>query len=373
MNQMHILFIPPNGQFKKQDFSLQRISKWLSHTENIKTTLLHVKPEFFNPQTTMFDTIIEVSTEEEIFTKLKEISFDKIFHRSWMGGYEFAAKLVKDFDNVIINLKDWNFAPQDIYAFFYPENKDHESIEYIFKNCNTILSHFTKEQAEIWAQEYNVSSDKFIFFPEYCNPNSFHIKPILPYENLHLVYAGALPASSFAEDYFPGKSHLRAIKRLTKQRITVDFVLPEDVYETTMKSTELFKDFLYENAMNKRFHLIKGKALQPTILDKYHFGFFELEASGINYSLYQYAITSKFAFYLEAGLPILINDRFHSIAKIVKENDLGIVFNNADIENFHNILAISQEQYNTFIDNIKRYRTSFIYNDEKRKKLGLTR
>lgn len=370
MNSKHIILIPPNGQLKKQDFSLQRISKWLGKTENIKTTLLHVKPEFFNPKITMFDNIIEVSTEEEIFTKLAEISFDKIFHRSWMGGYPFAANLVKEFDNVIINIKDWNFADKEVYEFLFPNSKDHEAIEYIFKNCPTILSHFTKEQSKIWAKEYNVSSDKFIFFPEYCNKKSFHKKPLSSLKTINLVYAGALPPSSFAEDYFPGKAHLRSIQILTNQKINIDFVLPEHVYETTLKSNELFKDFLYENEMNKRFHLIKGKALKPDILNKYHFGFFELEASGINHMLYKYAVTSKFAFYLEAGLPMLMNDKFVSMAKIVKENNLGIVFNNNDLENFKEILNISQKKYNTFIENIKQYRKCFIYNDTKLKNIG---
>lgn len=371
MSPQHIVLIPPNGQFKKQDFSLQRINKWLKTNKNISTTLVHIKPEFFTVDTSVFENVVEVSSKEEIFQTLKRLHTDAILHRSWMGNYDFAAQLVQKFDNVIVNIKDWNFASKEVYEFLYPDSKDHESIAFIFKQCPYILSHFTKEQSLLWAEEYGVNADKFIFFPEYCNESSFYDKPYLPYKNIHLVYAGALPPTSFAEDYFPGKAHLRSIKKLTQQKIAVDFVLPENVYETTFRSTELFKDFLYENTLNKYFNLVKGKALSPEVLDAYHFGFFELEASGLNHMLYKYAVTSKFAFYLEAGLPILINNKFISIANIVQEHKLGIVFDNADLAHFKDTLDISQHDYDSFIANIQRYRQTFTYHQLHLKTFGL--
>jgi len=371
MQQIKIIFIPPSGQFKMHDYSLQRIVKWLKLSGKVQSTLLHIKAQHFELDTSMFNNVIEAKNRDEIILLLKTMPYDIIFHRSWMTAYEFAAQLVKEFDNVAVNIKDWNFAPKDVYEFLYPDFKDYEAIEYIFKNSNHILSHFTKEQAKLWAKDYKTDKNKFISFPEYCNKNSFNDKPALKYKNINIVYAGAIPATIQPEDFFPGKSHIRSIKQLTKQNINVDFVLPEHVHKNTLRLVDMFKDFIYEDETNDRFNIIKGEALNSKILNKYHFGFFELEASGINQSLYEYAITSKFAFYLEAGLPILINDRFISMSKLVKKHQLGIVFNNDDVKNMSSVLNISQKKYDSFVKNIKKYRKNFIYDNKKLKKLGL--
>src|SRR5690606_33586323 len=108
--------------------------------------------------------------------------------------------------------------------------------------------------------------------------------------------------------------------------------------------SELFLDFQYENEYNDNFSVKKGANLKSEILDEYHFGFFELETSGINTELYEYAITSKFAFYLEAGLPILINKKFKSMAEVVAKHELGIVFSNSDVMHMSEKLMISQSQ-----------------------------
>ncbi|AXH10879.1 hypothetical protein AHALO_2552 [Malaciobacter halophilus] len=375
MKNKHLILIPPNGRFKKQDFSLFRIIKWLKNFENIKISLIYIEDGNINKNLKDFINIYKVKDEEEIFNIIKLLDYDFIFHRSWMGAYYFAAKLVKTFDNVLINIKDWNFAEKEIYEYLFQNNKDYESIEYIFKNCDNILSHFTKEQAKLWAKEYNTNKNKFKFFPEYCNKKSFNNKPKIKYsKNVKLVYAGKIPSSCLAEDYFPGKAHLRSIKKLTKQKINIDFVLPPDVYEDFTTSKKLYLDFIYENKMNKRFNLKKGKILNSQILNKYHFGFFELEASGINHELYKYAITSKFAFYLECGIPILINEKFHSIAKIVKKYNLGIIFNNNDLENLNDKLKISQDEYNLLCKNIKKFRKNFTYEKKAKilsKKVGI--
>lgn len=361
MKILRVVLIPPNGQLKKHDFSFQRIEKWLSKFDNIETTLLHIKPLNFTPDISIFKSVIEVKNEEELFDILNRLDFSFIFHRSWMGSYEFAARIIKEFNKVIINIKDWNFAEKEVYESIFPNNKDHESIDFIFKNCSTILSHFTKEQYLPWAKEYNTNESKFIFFPEFCNENNFNKRKPIKYKNIHLVYAGAIPPTSFPDEYFPGKSHLRSIKSLSKQKINIDFVLPPHVYDTFFNPKGDFLDFILESKLNKRFNIVKGKELNSEILNKYHFGFFELEASGRNHNLYKYAITSKFAFYLEAGIPILINEKFYSMSSIVKKHKLGIIFKNSDLKDLNKKINISQNEYNLFCKNINNFRKKFTY------------
>lgn len=360
MKQKHIVFIPPNGEFKKQDFSLLRITTWLKTVKTVKTTLLFIRTDNVNFNTDIFDTIIEVNNKEEILKKLKKISCDIIFNRSWMHSYQFSKQIVEKFDNVVVNIKDWNFCSEKEYKFLFGNSKDFKAIQYIFKHSKYILSHFTIEQAKLWAAEYNIDEDRFIFFPEYCNEESFIDKHI-EYKNIKIVYAGKILPSTFPEQLFPSKSHLRSIRKLTEQNIMIDFVVPEKEYEDMRSNRSSYLDFLYEDKFNKRFKLVKGKALDPIVLKEYHFGFFELETSGENKSLYEYAVTSKLAFYLEANLPILINKDFISIANVVSKYNLGILFCNDDLNSFSKVLNISQEEYNQFVNNIKKFRDNFTY------------
>lgn len=360
MNYNKIILIPPNGKLKKQDFSLHRINKWLKDF-NIEVILMLISEKDEIAYKDDFENVVMVEDEIKLFEAIKTIDYDCILHRSWMGAYSFAAKLIQKFDNVIVNIKDWNFASKEVYEFLFPDTQDFDGIDFIFKNGKTILSHFTDEQALLWAKEYNTDKDKFIFFPEYCNKDNFNRKPPLKYENIKLVYAGRIPSSCLAEDYFPGKAHLRSIKVLTQQHIDIDFVFPPAIYEDVYKTKNMFLDFIYESEMNPHFNILKGQNLGSDVLNKYHFGFFELETSGVNTELYEYAITSKFAFYLEAGLPMLINEKFKSMSQLVQEHQLGIVFSNDDLSNISKKLTITQNDYNDFVRNIEKFRKDFTY------------
>ncbi len=321
--------------------------------------------ENFTIDTSIFKQIITVKNKDEMFKTIASLNHKAIFHRSWMGSYDFAADLVKNFDNVIVNIKDWNFAPQNVYEFLYQDNNDYESISYIFKNCKKILSHFTKEQYLLWEKEYNIDKNKFTFFPEFCNNESFVDKKRKEYDiqNIRLVYAGKISSTTLPEDYFPGKSHLRSLKILTKKNINIDFVLPPEIYNDIFNEQKKYMDFVYLNQLNPKFNIVKGEVLNPNILNKYDFGFFELETTGLNHMLYKYAVTSKFSFYLEALLPLLVNEKFSSMAKLVRDNNLGIVFNNNDLENLDKKLNITNEQYQNFVKSIIKFRTKFTYNN----------
>lgn len=363
MNKYKIALIPPNGQFKKQDFSLIRINEWLSQYNNLEVILVYIESSQFQKDISSFNHIIKTQTEEDLFRIIHSLNVNLIFHRSWMGAYPFGVKLIQKFDNVIVNIKDWNFASKEVYEFLFKGNNDYSAIENIFKKAKYVLSHFTKDQSSIWAKEYTTSEEKFIYFPEYCNEKNFNNKPYLKYKDIKLVYAGKVPPSCYAEEYFPGKSHLRSIKLLSQQNIKIDFVIPPSLYDEFL-SSELFLDFQYENQYNDNFSVKKGSNLKSDILDEYHFGFFELETSGVNFELYEYAVTSKFAFYLEAGLPMLINEKFKSMSQLVQEHQLGIVFSNSDLSNMTDKVKVTQASYDTMVNNVKSFRKEFTYSKQ---------
>ena len=171
-----IVFIPPNGMIFNNDFFIKRLSEYFENYSNAYTILLKIDDKKNIENVMNVDEVIDVSSADELFKKLRSIDYDIIFHRSWMLAYPFAKKILENFDNVIVNIKDWEVCTKKEYEFAYGIDavEDFSAIEYIFKNSKLIFSHYTKEQAIIWANQYNVDVDKFIFFPEYCYKNNFH-------------------------------------------------------------------------------------------------------------------------------------------------------------------------------------------------------
>lgn len=358
-----VVFVPPNGKMFINDFSIQRIGHYLSKIEDVETVLCIVDESNNNESFDFVHRVIRESSHKQLLKKIKEENADIIFHRSWMLAYPFAAKLVKKFDNVIVNIKDWEFASKKEYGIIFGEEatKDFKAIKYIMKNAKLILSHFTHEQVKIWAKKYKVNKKKFIFFPEFCNEENFCDKKVPNTDRYKIVFAGSLGPTSYPQEFFIAKSHLKSVRRLTKQNIDVSYVLVEGSYAATQspKQRLLFQDVLYEEQFNDKFHLVKGKQLDSSVLSAYHYGFFTLEYTTKNKTLNKYAIPSKFAFYLEAGIPMLINDQLKSLSRYVKKYQLGIVFGNDDLDRLDEILVNNQKNYGNFVKNIKKFRKKF--------------
>lgn len=367
-NMKKIVFIPPNGKMFINDFSIQRLGEHFKSVADVHTTLITIDIQKAIKPIENIDSIISVASKDELFEQLKLLEYDVIFHRSWMLAYPFAAELVKNFPSVIVNIKDWNFSTKKEYKIIFGDKaaEDFEAIRYIFQNTKLVLSHFTKEQAKIWAKKYNVNEKKFIFFPEYCNEKNFSIRENTTYQTPKLVFAGSLGPTSYPEEFFLAKSHLRAIREITKHNIDVSYVLTAGAYAGTQSPRQrlLFQDILYENTFNEKFHLIEGETLNPSILNKYHFGFFNLEYTTKSESLNKYAIPSKFAFYLEAGIPMIINSKLKSLSKIIDTYKLGIVISNKELESLDKILnKITSEEYSHMQLNIEKFRDHFTYSN----------
>lgn len=359
-----VVFVPPNGKMFINDFSIQRIGHYLSKIEDVETVLCIVDESNNNESFDFIHRVIRASNQKQLLKRIKEENADVIFHRSWMLAYPFAAKLVKKFDNVIVNIKDWNFSSKKEYGIIFTEEatKDFKAMKYIMKHAELILSHYTQEQAKLWAKQYKVDQNKFIFFPEFCNENNFNFRKELRNISLRIAFAGSLGPTTYPEEFFLAKSHLRAVRFLTKKSIDVSYVLVEGSYAATQSPRQrlLFQDILYENQFNDKFHLVKGKQLDSSILNSYHFGFFILEYTTKNKTLNKYAVPSKFAFYLEAGMPMIINSKMKALSKIVEKYELGIVFKSLN-DLIRKLENLSEEHYFTYVNNVENYRKNFTY------------
>lgn len=356
-----ILFIPANGIGKVNDFSIFRLAQELKELgfSCVILTRAPVNEQFSH----LFDKIYHVTCAQHFFDTLCHIPYSKILYRGWMHAYGFGAFLTQHFRNVVLNIKDWNFSTEEEYIFLFGTKSsfDFKAIAYSFQHAEKVVSHYTEEEHRLWADEYNVSQDTFYFLPEYCHQSVFHTKSNNLSDCPHIVHAGTLPPASYPEDFFWTKGYLRTIKKLSCKNILFSCVIPESYYQRILNEKALYSDIMYEDRFNTSFTLRKGKDLDPSILDQYHFGHFTVEYTTRHRRLNRYAVPSKVAFYLEAGLPLMVNERMESVAHLVKKHNLGVVYSNDDLEHLDEILIRALADYPQLLENITRFREIFCY------------
>lgn len=368
-----IAFIPPSGIFVQQDGFFKRISKYFANKKEIETYLIIIdSTENHQFNTNMFEYFIKVNTFEDLLLYLKKEKFDIVFHRSWMHRYKFAGDLSREVDNLIVYIKDWmEEIPREKYKFLYTTDNDYDGIKDIFNNSKLILSHYDTRYTNKLAKKYNISAKKFIFFPEYCNEENFRVRENIIYNQnfTRLLWAGGIAPSTAPSSISSDKRFFQDFTKIAKNTIFFDmFVLEKNynqIFDENNKS--LWQDWLYEHNFNKNFNIKQGSTKPLDLFLDYDFAL----ASGLTYkkddlSLYNFceAVVSKVAFYLELGIPLVVNKKWKAIADMVKKNNIGIVISNKDFKNLDTILKISKKEYNLLVQNIYNYRVNYTYNDQ---------
>jgi len=364
-----IAFIPPNGEVIKQDFALYRIISYFE-SKGVKTFLLIVNNGNQNDLLHYNTSIIHLKDKNEIFTHLKNNKYDLIFSRSWMHRYSFGAKIAKEFDNVVSHIKDWHDFPKDEYAYIYKSPADFDGILEIFKYSKLVLSHYSDEYLKFLYKKYNIDkTQNYLFSPDYTIKNNFYTTKNKSYslDTAKIILAGGGAHSSLPGKIAPMKSLLFTMTQLADQKIYVDQVVLKKHFEKIQNNTVLYEDLLYEDKFNPFFSLKLGSELDSSLGEKYHFGIFadsNYQANNLFERAESYGVTSKFAFYMECGLPVLVNKRFKTLSKIVETNKIGITFVDDDLKDFKKLLDISQTKYNKLIKNVYKFREKFTYNSE---------
>lgn len=356
-----IVLVPSGGYLSGIDFSLQRLAYFLKSLDK-KVVLVALSQDGLD----INDCFDEVYLESDILNFLRRIDgidSEAIIYRGWMHHYMMGGFLSHYFPKVIVNIKDWNFGTKEEYAFFFGKDADEDflGIEIIFKQAHLILSHYTQEESDKWAEEYGVEKNKFIFFPEFCNDLTQDI-PTSRHEN-SLVWAGTYPPTSFHERHFSSKDLYWSMKECTLKGIKVDFVVPPQFYDGIMRrENKLYDDYLYENQLNENFTMVRGEVLSPKVISRYGYGIFPLFLNDSRCArLFEYSVPSKLAFYLEANLPIIVNAKMKAVAQIVRENNLGIVIANNELSKLTEIINKHQKNYDAMCSNVKKFKQQFSY------------
>lgn len=366
-----IIVIPPDGILLKQDLSLLKMITYFSQIENIVLELVYIKDESPIDHFKMFDSIIQVNSKEQLIERLKESTYDLIIHRAWMHRYSFASELAEQFDKIIFFIKDWmDEISQKEYEVLFKTGEDYAAIKKIFESGNKIFSHFSDSYSKKLAKKYNIDKSKFVFFPEYCSKDNFYVRKLPTYTTeKNILFAGILVSTSKPEELSEAKDIFSVIKKLTEQKVNVHVLTLEKYYNQLFSEENrlLWADYLYEHYFNEYFSIQKGKVLERYIFNKYHFGMIGgLYYNKKNLSLKSicHVVPSKVSLYLEAGIPIIVNKKWEALASLVRDNNIGIIIENKDLNNINEKLNISEKEYNNLLKSVYKFREKFSYNEQ---------
>lgn len=366
----NIAIIPPSGSFIHQDLFFDKFIYFLKQQKITYSILLiqnSIKREYQDENEIFFQNI------EELIYFLKHETFDLIFHRCWMHRYEFAGKLAKEINNIVFYIKDWmEEIPREKYKFLYETDDDYDGIKDMFHHGKLILSHYSDEYMHTIAKIYHVPSKKFHFFPEYCIEEKF-IKRSFIYnkKNIRILWVGGIVHTSSPNEISANKTFFETFQYITKQNknITVDMFLLKYMYEKIHNPANklIWQDWLFEDKFNDKFNIKLGSSTDLNIFLNYDFAIISnlwFDKNDLSLLNTAHAVISKFALYLEIGIPIIVHEKWKPLVDIVKQYDIGIIISNKDIKKLDTILSISKSRYDTIVENIYKFRKLYTYNKQ---------
>ena len=344
-------------------YTLSRISSELS--EYHRVAFIARELESMQIDENSFDDVVYFDTIEELYELLDKLNSKIIFTKALIGHYKKVADLVQRYVNVVVD-------STDIPQFFSDNKKERElffdgesefiAIEEICKNAKKFLVRYSEE--ELKTLKSFSSKDNILTWYEYTNKVHYSNYKRELKEPYSLVWAGILQPLSYPKK-FKGRYLLESAKIVSNQNMRFTFMLPPS-FSTSMlmvkSDRDLYYEFFYEAKLNENIDIHFGDIPQKAIklLEKYHFGVFPLIQEK-DRKFYRNIIPSKFALYLEAGLPIIVNDCMIKLSSVVKEYNLGIVVSNDNVKDLKKIIDKKRDEYPLMQENIIKFRESFCY------------
>lgn len=178
--------------------------------------------------------------------------------------------------------------------------------------------------------------NKHLSFPALPVKDFFYVSNVVN-KNKKLVFMGGIPPflSNRPHELFGDSQLLNLVKNLINRGCYLDIynnplIAAEDDY------TKLYPDFIRLAAESDRFNFFMGDMPQliNEKISRYDFGLMVYDFCG-TYSgdlHFKHLIPTKLFNYLEAGLPVLVSDRFKAVCSIVKEYGIGVIVNQKEID-----------------------------------------
>ena len=141
---------------------------------------------------------------------------------------------------------------------------------------------------------------------DYCLPDFFSFKEKkIDRNNIHIVYSGGLSPSSHPVKYCGNNQYFDILQQIIKQKIYFHIYVPPD--------KKLYSDY-YELGKKNKYLIVHSYKSQPELqkeMSNYHFGCCLNDFSKTEHTklFEETSFGNKTSTYLEAGLPIIVNEK----------------------------------------------------------------
>lgn len=175
-----------------------------------------------------------------------------------------------------------------------------------------------------------------------------------------IVYAGGVIPYQIAVDRgFENHVFDPIITKTDKKGIELTFFVNQNAKDMYWQEHDRYFAFAERFP---HFHFKKGVPLHvlPTYLSEYHFGLLydNIErCEALDSRDFTHNMSTKIFSYIEAGLPLLVYDRFEYLVEEIEKYGIGLIYNLDRLEELPDI--IKKADYKQLKDNVFKYREQF--------------
>lgn len=340
-----ILYISPIPTF-----NLARQSIYLRKTGEFETTILMESPWLTDFVEKCFDTVYVYDSIYTLANILKKVNpyLIHVLGCSYYSEYfSILAKLLSKCKVVFefFDIPSLSIPKEDAIEMFGKANAEliYFSEKFACEKSDGLIIGYFPEAHEILKNRYDISAPMLEFHSYVCE--EFISDSNGKYSDLdrktHLVYGGNVAPSYSREKLLGDVMFHSLVEKVIKQGIYFDIYCTP--HSSSIKFKHEFWDYILMAKKSGLFKFEKGVPLNEATkkFAKYDFGaMIYLFDRGTFLSEHNsMRVPGKVFTYIEAGLPILISEELQSVAKIVKEHEIGTVVSQKDLDNLPDVIS----------------------------------
>lgn len=256
---------------------------------------------------------------------------------------------------VIYDAQDFAGVRYDVEAL---PARERAAEKFCLEHVNGIVTKFPPEVVNYYYELGYQIKAPVLHYEDYCSEEQ--MMPLDVYQpkppEWHLVFTGTIAPASYPRDKYGYMQFHDMARILAKQKI--HFHIYPSLYQQSYH--KLFGCYLKLEKEIPYFHFHRTVTynLLSQEISQYHWGAWIHPPVADSLGKYAwYGIGTKVISYIEAGLPVVINQDVLWGSKLVQENGIGCVFDYADISRLGEIL--NEVNWSTLRQNLEQFRMRY--------------
>ncbi|WP_320040103.1 hypothetical protein [uncultured Desulfobacter sp.] len=319
-------------------FNFNRLSIVL-RKHGYKTIFMSLNPSNQFHKKKHFDLIIHANGDLNLFYMvINAFPFLAVHYQGWLNLHAFAAvaslsttsKFIIEFNDMAHML----FSPEEHDCIFGNgiATEENRATTFLFEHSDHVVFNYAQGSGEKLLCNCTITPP-YEHFHSYPLPEFFKSEPPESSAPYRIAFAGTLSPSYFPDPPFGDVKLMDLAHTLTDQGMEFHIFL--NPYQAN-QAQGIFWDYQYFAARTPGFKIYSGCGPEELSqkLASMHFGsmLYQFPPNfSINPEHLTYIMPTKFFSYVEAGLPVLVSDRFTALAALVKEHGIGLVISQNEI------------------------------------------